>query len=76
MSGWNDDPLYHRLRALPTPEPDARLAADVRQRALEALAAPPARPARLGQVAAAAAVAAGVLVYFGWAIAFVLAPRL
>jgi hypothetical protein len=74
MSAWNDDPLLDRIRALPRPELDARL--DDRVRLLAVAALPAARRPRARQVLATALVAGGVLAYFGWAVAFVVLPRL
>jgi hypothetical protein len=74
MSSSHDDPLFHRLRALPRVEPDEKLAGRVRALALTTLEGHSARPLRPRQVIATAMVAGGVLAYFGWAIAFVLSP--
>jgi hypothetical protein len=76
MSVRDDDPLFSRIHALPTPAVDRHLAERVRVLALEMLEAELRRPMSAGQVVAAAAVAGGALAYFGWAIAFVLIPRL
>jgi hypothetical protein len=76
MNAWNDDPLFDRIRALPRPVADPQLKERVRQLALATLEAEAMPPAGARQVVAAAVVAAGVLAYFGWAVAFVLIPSL
>jgi hypothetical protein len=73
MSTSHEDPLFERLRALPRADVEGPLAEKVRRLALAELEAPP--RAGLRQILAAAAVASGVLVYFCWALAFVLLAR-
>jgi hypothetical protein len=69
-----NDPLFDRIRSLPRATVDPPLADRVRRQALAALEVR--RPVGARQVIAAAVVAASMLIYFGWAVAFVLAPHL
>ena len=72
MSGWNEDPLFDAIRALPSAAPDARHSERVRALCRATLAAEVRRRVSVRRVVAAAAVTGGVLAYFGWAVAFVI----
>jgi len=76
MNPSDEDPLLARIRALPRPRLGEPLSDRVRQLALTALEEPRAAPAGRPSMFATVLVAGGVLAYFGWAIAFLLAPLL